>query len=309
MIHGVINLNKPKGITSHDAVSRLRRILQQRRIGHTGTLDPLAQGVLPICLGDATRIAEYLSGADKTYRVWMRFGYSSDTLDITGQVKEVESVEISSRDLDKILQNFQGEIEQVPPMYSAISIKGQRLHQLARQGKTIDRPARRVIIHKIEHLNSFKGPLGFEAELRVKCSKGTYIRSLVQDIGKAAGTDAILTDLTREKSGGFSLDQALDFASIEARVESAQTAEILHLLSPKQLSLPIRTLTPEEKNEIKFGRFINCSLDEKEILAQEDLLLLYQEKLVAIGTLVDQDGSCLIKPKKNFVNPLKFVKK
>ena len=102
MIHGVINLNKPKGITSHDAVSRLRRILQQRRIGHTGTLDPLAQGVLPICLGDATRIAEYLSGADKTFRVWMRIGYSSDTLDITGQVKEVESEEISSRDLDKI---------------------------------------------------------------------------------------------------------------------------------------------------------------------------------------------------------------
>ena len=214
---GVINVNKPLGITSHDVVYKLRRLLGIKKIGHTGTLDPDAAGVLPMCIGKGTKLAELLTATDKQYLAEMTLGALTDTQDKSGEVLERFEVNVSEEDILNVVKSFIGEIEQIPPMYSAIKIGGKKLYELAREGKTVQREARRVTIKNIEVKNI---DLNLNTvTMLVDCTKGTYIRTLCEDIGKALGCGGYMSGLTRTRSGRFSIDEAFTLEQIENMIE------------------------------------------------------------------------------------------
>ncbi len=203
-MQGLIIINKSRGWTSHDAVAKLRGILHERRVGHAGTLDPMAEGVLPVMIGRATRASDFCSGWDKEYIATVRLGVTTDTYDITGTVINESPVNISKNDFISACDRFVGEINQLPPMYSAIQIDGKRLYDLARAGKTVERETRRIHIYSITQ----EGNDGNDYRIRVACSKGTYIRSLAYDIGQTLGCGATLSGLIRTKTGPFLLENA-----------------------------------------------------------------------------------------------------
>lgn len=214
---GIINIYKEKGFTSHDVVAKLRGILRMKKIGHTGTLDPEAEGVLPVCLGSATRLCDMLTDKIKEYRAVIRFGIATDTEDMTGEMIENAPVTVGEQELRDVLPTFLGEQEQIPPMYSAIKVEGKKLYELAREGKVIERKGRPIVVHDIV-LHSVEldeqGHL-FEAEITVICGKGTYIRSLCRDIGKALGTCACMKSLLRTRSGSCFLKDSLKLSEVE----------------------------------------------------------------------------------------------
>ena len=211
MINGIINVNKESGYTSFDVVAKLRGILKQRKMGHTGTLDPDATGVLPVCLGSATKLCESMTDKEKEYLGVMRLGVTTDTQDMTGQITSEKEVTCSEDEIREAVNSFIGEYDQLPPMYSAVWVNGQRLYDLARKGKVVDRPTRRVCINNItiEKLNL---PL---ITLRISCSKGTYIRTLMNDIGEKLGCGASMDSLVRTKTGVFKIENAYTLAEIE----------------------------------------------------------------------------------------------
>lgn len=209
---GVLNINKPKGITSHDVVNRVRRILRIKKVGHTGTLDPEATGVLPILIGKATKISRFLINSDKEYLFEMRLGVKTDSGDTTGKIVSISPNPIPSEsEIRKVLRRFTGKILQVPPMYSAIKVKGRPLYNLAREGIEIERKAREVIIHSLDILR-IEGP---SILCRVRCSKGTYIRSLVSDIGDALDVGGHLVSLKRTVAGRFRIEDSIDLEELE----------------------------------------------------------------------------------------------
>jgi len=220
-MHGVINLLKPPGMTSHDAVAFVRRALHIKRVGHTGTLDPAAAGVLPICVGQATRLAEYLQAGRKTYLAEATFGYETDTLDGVGQtVREGDPSGVTLDAMRGALEAFRGEIEQVPPAFSAIKRDGQKLYDLARAGQLDESELspRRVTIYDVQPTRFVPGVAGerLRALIHVECSSGTYIRSLVRDVGRALGCGATMTFLVRLQSGSFSIEDAVTLEDIAA---------------------------------------------------------------------------------------------
>ncbi|WP_094092562.1 tRNA pseudouridine(55) synthase TruB [Paenibacillus physcomitrellae] len=213
---GILPVLKPAGFTSHDVVAKTRGILKMKRIGHTGTLDPQVTGVLPLCLGRATRMVEYLQELPKEYEATLVLGIATDTEDMTGTVTRQldEGVLVSLEQVKQALAKFQGTISQVPPMYSALKQDGKRLYELAREGKTVERKAREVTIHELE-LTGFKAELPYpEISIRVLCSKGTYIRTLCVDIGQALGVPAAMSVLKRTISAGITDDRCLTFEEI-----------------------------------------------------------------------------------------------
>lgn len=222
MINGFINLNKPATWTSHDCVARIRRLLQTKKIGHCGTLDPLATGVLPIAVGRATRLIQYLP-ARKAYRAVIRFGVTTATDDLEGDILTQQSAaDLSLPLVEAALPQFLGTINQVPPMYSAIQVGGQRLYDLARKGKTVDVPMRQVVIHQLMSQGWSENPAFAEHPelvLDIDCGPGTYIRSLARDLGEAVGTGATLAQLTRTHSNGFDLDGSLTLEAVEQGLE------------------------------------------------------------------------------------------
>jgi tRNA pseudouridine55 synthase len=212
-LHGLLVIDKPAGFTSHDVVAKIRRITGERKVGHAGTLDPMATGVLPVAVGDATRVIEYLAGASKAYRAEITFGVGTDTLDADGRLVAIDpGVRIDRETLDQAVTSFEGAFGQVPPMHAAIKIGGVRLYELARQGQEIDRPARPVIVHAIE-LVTWDPPV---ATIDVHCSKGFYVRSLARDLGERLGTVAHLSNLVRLSTGPFGLDDAWTLTDLEA---------------------------------------------------------------------------------------------
>lgn len=213
---GIICVNKDKDITSFSAVSRLRGITGERKAGHTGTLDPMATGVLPVMLGGATRFLDYLPDSDKGYRAGFILGKTTDTLDITGNITGEYEVNVTERDVENALNIFRGVISQVPPMYSAVSVDGKRLYDLARKGVEVDRPSRRVEIKKLELAGVSDG----EYTIDVLCTKGTYIRTLIDDIGRALGCGAVMTSLTRTAAMGFTLDDCVTLDELQKRKDS-----------------------------------------------------------------------------------------
>ena len=217
MINGVINIYKEKGFTSHDVVAKLRGILKQKKIGHTGTLDPEATGVLPVCLGSATKLCDLLTEKKKEYIAKVCLGVETDTQDLTGVVLQEKEVINSEEEIRQAILSFVGTYEQIPPMYSALKVNGKKLYELAREGKEVERKARPVVIHEIEILEMELPTL----TIRVRCSKGTYIRTLCYDLGEKLGCGAAMAALERTKSGQFSLDTALTLAELEEKLKEA----------------------------------------------------------------------------------------
>ncbi len=211
-MNGIVIIDKPKGITSHDVVGMMRKRFGTRRVGHTGTLDPMATGVLPVCIGNATRAADMLIESDKEYIAEFLLGKTTDTLDIEGQVLSESEVTVTETDVREAVLKFVGKISQIPPMYSAIKKDGKKLYELAREGKEIEREARDITIYSIEILR-VDLPV---VEIDVKCSKGTYIRTLCDDIGKALGCGATMTALRRTATAVFTVDSAYTIEDIDA---------------------------------------------------------------------------------------------
>ena len=212
-MNGMLLINKPAGMTSFDVVAVLRRVTHIKQIGHTGTLDPFATGVLPICIGKATKLIEYLPD-DKEYTATVQFGANTDTYDLEGEVTQTFDKKISQTDLKEILKDFEGEIEQLPPIYSAIKVKGKKLYEYAREGKEVEIKPRKVFIKKIELLSfDYEGQ---NAQILVECSKGTYIRSIAFDIGQKLNCGGYLIALKRTKAGMFSIEKSINLVEVKS---------------------------------------------------------------------------------------------
>lgn len=210
---GIICINKDKDITSFGVVAKVRGITREKKAGHTGTLDPMATGVLPVMLGGATRFLDYLPDSDKGYRAGFMLGKTTDTLDITGVVTAEYEVSVTDEQVRNVLEKFRGVISQVPPMYSAVSVDGKRLYDLARQGIEVERQARQVEIKKLELVGCENG----EYTIDVVCTKGTYIRTLIDDIGRELGCGAVMTSLTRTLAMGFTLEDSVTLDELQRR--------------------------------------------------------------------------------------------
>ncbi|RMH39416.1 MAG: tRNA pseudouridine(55) synthase TruB [Deltaproteobacteria bacterium] len=246
-MHGVAIIDKPAGMTSAEVVARVKRIAGVRRCGHTGTLDPMATGVLPVCLGEATKLAGYLTAEDKAYDGEMVLGVETDTLDREGRVvRTADASGMTRAALERAMAQWVGEIDQIPPMYSAVKRDGRRLHELARAGEVVDRPPRRVRVDSFA-LRGFDPP---RASFSVVCSKGTYVRSLVADVGAALGCGAHLAALRRTRAGRFGLDRAVPLAGLDAAALRA------HLIDPAEAVDRLRAVpVPADRvRHVRHGR-------------------------------------------------------
>ena len=240
---GFIFLDKPEGITSFTAVNRTRRLLGIKKAGHTGTLDPMATGVLPIMLGGATRFSQYLPVHDKAYRAKILLGTITDTLDTTGEVLETRDVNVTAEELTETVMSFLGEIKQLPPMYSAVSKDGVRLYKLARQGIEIERDARDVTIHSLEIVSGIENN---EFTLDVSCSAGTYIRSLAADIGEKLGCGAVISELRRTVANGIGIERTVTLEEIEKAVEEGKADELIAPCDEMLGTYPAVTVTAKQ---------------------------------------------------------------
>ena len=271
-LFGFLNIYKPKGLTSHDVVARLRKITKVRQIGHTGTLDPFATGVLPICIGKATRLIEYLDD-DKEYLATVQFGKNTTTYDLEGEITATFDKKVTEEDVKNTLKDFEGEISQIPPIYSAIKVNGKKLYDYARQGQDIEIKPRKVTISKIE-LKEFD-KTSQSAKITVACSKGTYIRSIAYDLGAKLGCGGYLTALERTKAGKFQVNSAI---KLEDLTEVSQIVE--NLINPlDMLSIPIHNLSENERERVSHGMSI-CNSD----FPDSDIVILsYGGRIYAIG--------------------------
>lgn len=232
-MNGIINIYKPEGITSHTVVTKIKRFTGVKRVGHSGTLDPMARGVLPVLVGSAASVQELITGHDKIYRAGILFGKTTDTGDITGTVLEEKTVDFTAGKLEEVIKSFVGTQLQTPPMYSALKVDGKKLCDLARQGIEVERKAREITVYGIEITGAFDGT---RCEIDVSCSKGTYIRTLAEDIGKALGCGACLDSLERLRCGRYLAEEAVRLEDIEALYEKGDLSGIEALMtSPKEL--------------------------------------------------------------------------
>lgn len=279
---GILNINKPKGITSFDVVARVRKILNIKKIGHTGTLDPLAQGVLPICVGDATRIIEFLPSG-KAYRAYAKLGLTSNTYDLEGELSEPQKVNVTKEDIIEALKAFEGEIEQTPPIFSAIKIKGKKLYEYARKNEEVEIPTRKVTVSKIEFVEWQDGENPVVV-FDVECSAGTYIRSIIHDLGQNLGCGAVMSDLIRIKANGFEIAQSQNLNEI--------TQENAVFIDPLgQISLSEIKIDSVELEKIKLGQSFFTDFEGAGMVK-----LSYEGKLAAIA---EQNGK-KVSPKKVF---------
>ena len=249
MPNGIIIMDKPQGWTSMDVCAKLRGIFHEKRVGHAGTLDPMATGVLPVFIGRATRAVEFAAGSDKEYVAGLKLGVVTSTQDITGEILEQRPAEVTRKQLLAVLPRFTGAIEQVPPMYSAIKINGKKLYELARKGKEVERRPRPVTIHALEALDG-PPPQGADFLLRIHCSKGTYVRTLCHDIGQALGCGGCMSSLRRVKAAGFTLADRVTLEAVQAAVDRGEGESLLlpvDLCFPDRPLLLLRGAGPEKK--------------------------------------------------------------
>lgn len=259
MINGVINVYKEAGFTSHDVVAKLRGIAGQRKIGHTGTLDPDAVGVLPVCLGNATKLCDMLTDETKEYEACLQLGITTDTQDLSGQVLTTSPVLLNEEEFQRAALSFVGSYDQIPPMYSALKVGGKKLYELAREGKTVERKPRRVEIFSLEILD-IQLPL---AAIRVTCSKGTYIRTLCQDIGERLGCGGAMRSLKRTRVGKFQIENAYTLKALQERKDAG---ELLTAVTPVDAlfeTLPAFRVKKEALRLVRNGNSIPRSMVEQ----------------------------------------------
>ncbi|HHX43524.1 MAG TPA: tRNA pseudouridine(55) synthase TruB [Chloroflexi bacterium] len=255
---GILNIDKPTGLTSHDVVARVRRLVPKVRVGHAGTLDPMATGVLVVCLGKATRLIEYLAGADKRYQATIRFGVTTTTWDADGEVEERRPIDgLDRAQIEAQLPRFTGAIDQVPPMYSALKRKGQPLYRLARRGVTVERAARRVEVYSLV-VERWSPP---DLTVRIHCSKGTYVRALAHDVGQAVGVGAHLAALRRTAVGAFTVEDAVDLEWLLARRETGAWRERLYDARVAVQHLPQATADSAATHRLTHGQPASLSVD------------------------------------------------
>lgn len=255
MANGILIVDKPEGWTSQDVVSKLRGVLHERRVGHGGTLDPMATGVLPVFVGRATRAVEFFEHAEKTYEATLLLGTVTDTQDTTGTVLETRPAAVKEAELHAVLSRFIGVQTQIPPMYSAVKIGGKKLYELARAGKEIERKPREITIFSMELLDFSEN----YARISVRCSKGTYIRTLCHDIGAALGCGGCMAALRRVQAGAYRLDEAV---SMEEILASADPQALLKSTDSLFADYPRRTLTPAQEKCCRNGAAFTCKWDE-----------------------------------------------
>ncbi|WP_203362348.1 tRNA pseudouridine(55) synthase TruB [Bacillus sp. REN10] len=285
-MNGILPLWKEKGMTSHDCVFRVRKILRTKKVGHTGTLDPDVEGVLPICIGRATKLSDYIMNSGKTYVAEVTVGYSTTTEDASGEIVEKRALteEVSRGDLLNILQSLTGEIVQTPPMYSAVKVNGKRLYEYARQGIEVDRPSRKVMIEDIQLLDDqdvFSGE-SIRFSVRVVCGKGTYIRTLAVMIGERLGYPAHMSHLVRTASGGFTQADCLTLKELEGKQENNEVASTLHPLEKGISHLPKWEISDTLAEKVKNGAVLDqpahwpANEAEAAVIFQGHLLAIYR---------------------------------
>ncbi len=254
-MNGIVIVDKPQDWTSQDVTAKLRGVFRTRRIGHGGTLDPMATGVLPVFVGRATRGVEFFEHAEKNYEATIRLGLTTDTEDVTGNVLENRSVDVTKEQFLEVLEQFRGEIQQIPPMYSAIKINGQKLCDLARKGREVERKPRPVTIYALQCLEF----AGETARVRVHCSKGTYIRTLCKDIGEALGCGGCMAALRRVSAGSYTIDEAVPLAQL---LESDTPQQYLRQVDSMFAQHPAVTLTANQEKRCRNGNSFSVTLAE-----------------------------------------------
>ena len=301
MINGIVNIYKEKGYTSHDVVAVLRKVVGQKKIGHTGTLDPDATGVLPVCLGRATKVCELLTDHDKTYEALLLLGKTTDTQDISGEVLEERNPgDLTEEEVCSCIESFIGEYDQIPPMYSALKVNGKKLYELAREGKTVERKSRRVQIHGIRILE-MNLP---HVRMKVDCSKGTYIRTLCHDIGEKLQVGGCMEELERTKVGRFLKEDAVTLDEVRQKMEQGEGAELFTPLDQIFAELPAVTVTDAKA----WMSYNGNDLPERFLLEKEEWtdgqeVRVYDSRKNFIGLYQYRAPKKLFHIKKMFMDP------
>lgn len=298
-MNGIINVYKEKGFTSHDVVAKLRGILKQKKIGHTGTLDPDATGVLPVCLGNATKLCDFLTEKNKTYRTVLKLGITTDTQDFTGNIETEQPVEVSKEQIETEILRFVGEYEQIPPMYSALKVNGKKLYELAREGKVVDRKPRlvQILAIDIEAIDMEKN----EITMLVECSKGTYIRTLCADIGEVLGCGGCMKSLIRTRVDRFLLEDSYTLEQIAERKERGEIEKIL--LPPDEIFK--KNAAVIMKKEWDYLVYNGNSFQEKNISEKKEgnteRYRVYDSNGKFVGVYQRIEEQCIYKPIKMFL--------
>lgn len=293
---GIICVNKPSGFTSFDVIAKMRGILKMKRLGHAGTLDPMATGVLPVFAGRAAKACDILPDHDKTYRAGFRLGVSTDTQDSTGVVLSESGTAVSREQLLSALESFRGSIEQIPPMYSAVSVNGKRLYELAREGRTVERPARMVTVYSLELSDYDEGSRS--GTLEVSCSKGTYIRTLISDIGDALGSGGIMTSLVRTRACGFSFEDCVTLEQLQRAAENG--GDFLPFLkSIEDVFADFPALHLKGAQERMYRNGVKLDLDRICVPANAERVRVFGESGF-IGTAVPDRENGILKVERNF---------
>ena len=301
MINGIVNIYKEKGYTSHDVVAVLRKVVGQKKIGHTGTLDPDATGVLPVCLGRATKVCELLTDHDKTYKALLLLGKTTDTQDISGEIlEERDPGNLTEEEVRSCIESFIGEYDQIPPMYSALKVNGKKLYELAREGKTVERKSRKVQIHGIRILEMNLPHVRME----VDCSKGTYIRTLCHDIGEKLQVGGCMEELERTKVGRFLKEDAVTLDEVRQKMEQGEGAELFTPLDQIFAELPAVTVTDAKA----WMSYNGNDLPERFLLEKEEWtdgqeVRVYDSRKNFIGLYQYRAPKKLFHIKKMFLDP------
>lgn len=304
MYNGILPVYKTRGMTSHDVVFKLRKILGTKKIGHTGTLDPEVDGVLPICIGPATKVSDYIMDMGKTYHATVSIGTSTTTEDQTGEIiatQRISESELNDMQIDNVVASFQGIITQIPPMYSSVKVNGKKLYEYARNNETVERPERQVNIYQIERTSDVSYENNTcQFNLMIKCGKGTYIRTIATDIGKALGLPAHMSKLTRTSSGGFHINESLSLEDISQLHEQEALQEKLFAIEYGLKGLPsIYIENNDIKNKILNGQKFNINDFNTSISGKVIMIDVQSKKILAIyephPTKTDE-----IKPKRVF---------
>lgn len=299
MVNGIINIYKEAGFTSHDVVAKLRGIVKQRKIGHTGTLDPDATGVLPVCLGNATKLCDMLTDKSKEYEACMLLGVTTDTKDMSGQIITKKQVTCTEEEAREAVLSFVGGYDQIPPMYSALKVNGKKLYELARKGIEVERQPRRVEIPAIDIIEC-KLP---EIRFRVSCSKGTYIRALCADIGDKLGCGAAMTSLVRTRVGVFYIEEAWKLSEVEKMVAEGTLLEHVTASDQVFMDCPKVMVKPEFDKALANGNKLSVKqvrFEKEQTLKDGELIRVYDSKDIFTGVYTYVEPERCMKPYKMF---------